>query len=385
MDKKVRRANQKGVFLISSYLVLSVLGTFSLALFLKEAALYRATQRAENRIKAFHMAESGIDRAIVQLSDNLSYAGDGYTALGNIGGYEVLVETPDPIANPNVRRITATGHAPNNSTTSYAYGQRQIIAYVERPSESPFNFGIFSSTSIQMSGNAGTDSYNSRNGPYNPSNPGSNGDVGTNTTRSGFVAMSGNVKLVGDMVVGAGGNPSSVIRTSGNVVITGTRTAAPEPKILNPVTVPNNLNNLGALSVSGNTTTTLAGGTYWYSSINITGNGRVNFTGPATVYVTGNVSITGNGVGTASNLPPNLEIHVQGSRSVSFSGNGNFYGAVYSPSSGVSISGNGSLFGAVIGETIQHSGNGKVHYDEALTESSSGSTGQSRLLAWTEV
>jgi len=380
----MQRANQKGTFLISSYLVLSVLGTFSLALFLKEITLYHATERTENRIKAFHMAESGIDRALVELADDFSYTGQGYTTLGDIGGYEVFVETPDPIANPDVRRITATGHAPNNSTSSYAYGQRQIIAYVDRPSESPFNFGIFSNTSIQMSGKAGTDSYNSTNGPYDPSRPGSNGDVGTNTTGSGFVAMSGNVLLNGDMVVGPNGNPSSVIQTSGNAVIEGTRSAASEPKVLNPVTVPPSLNNLGALSVSANTKT-LAGGTYWYSSISITGGGRVNFTGPTTVYVTGNVSIAGNGVGTASNLPPNLEIHVQGSRSVSFSGNGDFYGAVYSPGSGVSISGNGSLFGAVVGETIQHSGDGKVHYDEALNESSSGSTGQSHLLAWTEV
>lgn len=373
------------MLLISSFFLLSVIGTFSLALFLKSTALYNAIERTENRIRAFHLAESGVDRAIFQLRTDPNYIGQGYTALGSIGGYDIQVTTPGPVENPTVRLITATGHSPSNLVTAHAYGRRQVLTYVTLGSQSPFAFSVFSNSSIQMSGNAGTDSYNSSDGLYNAAHPGTNGDVGSNTTSAHFIALSGNTHINGDVTVGPGGNPSSVIVSSGNAVIEGSQSAASQIRTLNPVVIPSTLNNLGVLSVSGNNTVTLAGGTYWYSSISITGNGKVNFTGAATVYVSGNVSIAGNGFETAQNLPPNLTVNVQGTHNVSVSGNGAFYGAIYAPNSGLSISGNGGIFGAVVGESIQHSGNGKIHYDEALNSSSSPHSGSSvQMRSWQE-
>ncbi len=103
-------------------------------------------------------------------------------------------------------------------------------------------------------------------------------------------------------------------------------------------------------------------------------------TGAVKIYVTGSISISGNGVSTAGNLPPNLLIY--GTRdptstnpacvgsncctSVSISGNGNFYGAVYAPAATISQSGNGAVYGSLTGNTINISGNGGFHYDEAL-------------------
>ena len=378
--KKTRK--QKGMFLISSYLVLSVIGTFSIALFLNSTAAYRVAKRTQNRIIAFHLAESGLDRAIVALRTDPTYTGQGYTALGNQGGFDVQVVTSDP-ANPTVRQISARGYAPNNAAASYAYQSRQVVAHLSLAPQLSGPYALFSNTSIQMSGNAGTDSYDSRNGLYNPNTAGANGSIRTNTTGAGMVMMSGNVRIRGDAVVGPGGNPASVIQTSGNVVIEGSRTAAPVPQILDPVVVPSGLTNLGALSLNGNNALTLSGGTYLYSSLSVTGNGRINFTGPATIYVTGNVSLSGNGVGTAQNLPTNLTIKTLGA-SVSLSGNAAFYGSLYAPSSGVSVTGNGDVFGSVVGNTIQVSGNGKFHYDEALSQSPTSSAATTRLLAWTE-
>lgn len=368
--------------LISAYLALSVMTTLSYALFSKNLGLYRTSQRTINRITAFHLAESGIDRAIVQLRTDRSYTGQGYTVLGQ-GGYEAQVASPDSTGNPNLRRIIGNGHTPNNLATSYAHEQRQVVAYVNFPPSSA-TYAIFADTSIQMSGNAGTDSYDSRIGSYESQTPRSNGDMGTNTIRAGYVTMSGNVKIKGDATVGPGGNPTSVIRTSGNVVIEGSQTAAPSLKALDPVQVPSNLTNLGNLRLSGNTTMTLGGGDYWYSSISITGNGRLNFTGAANVYVTGSVRIAGNGVGTSQNTPANFSLNVSGVREVAFSGNGNFYGAVYAPDSGLQITGNGSIFGSIVGDSIQQSGNAYIHYDEALNSNTGGSGNKSTLMAWQE-
>ena len=75
-------------------------------------------------------------------------------------------------------------------------------------------------------------------------------------------------------------------------------------------------------------------------------------TGEATIYVSGDVNISGNGIGTASNLPPNLIINVEGAHNVSVSGDGDFYGKIYAPESSISVSGNGDLYGALIGDTF---------------------------------
>ena len=375
--------NKKGFFLISSYLILSVIGTFSLYIFLMNASTYWASERMRNRIAAFHLAEAGVDQAITRLRSNLTYEGQDYTVFG-AGGYDIQVDTPSE-SNPRLRRIIASGYTPNNAANSYAYVRRQITTYVDFTGTGSATYAVFSNTSIQMSGNVVLDSYDSRLGSYESQAPRANGDLGTNTTSAGMVMMSGNVRVKGDAIVGPGGNPSRVITTSGNVVIEGSRTAAGSLRVLDPVQLPAGCTNQGALSVNGNSTLTLTGGIYCYSSISVTGNGRINFTGPATVYVTGNVTISGNGFSTSQNLAANFKLNVQGARSVSLTGNGTLYSVVYAPQSAVAISGNGWLYGSATGNTIQESGNGRVHYDEALNEGGDPSlSGQGRVLAWTE-
>ena len=379
-----RKRNQKGMFLVSSFLVVSVITTFALALFLKNVSIYRTIEHAQNRVWAFHLAESGLDRAIVELEADPNYTGQGFTAFGS-GGYEALVETPDPVNNPTVRRITATGHVPTNNAASYAYERRQVVAYVNLSFQSNTDFSIFTNDSIQLSGNAGTDSYNSRNGPYDSGRAGTNGDMGTNTIQAHNIAMSGNVRIQGDVVVGPGGNPSQVIVASGNARIDGTTSAASSPRVLVPVRIPSGLTNQGSLRLQGNDRLILTGGTYWFSSIEVKGNAQLSFSSPATVYVSGDVKISGDNVGSVQNLPPQLTVNVAGSHEVSLSGNGNFYGTFYAPQSGLMLSGNAQVYGSVTGETLQQSGNAMVHFDEALKGPTNGASGSSaRMLAWTE-
>ena len=370
--------NERGALLVSSYLVLVVLGVFSVALYSREITTLHSYHRSQNLIRAFHLAESGVDLAISQLRQNSSYAGQGYSSLGNAGGYLVQVQVPDPVASPNVRRITATGETPSNLTTSYAYQQRQVVAYVNI-SGSPFNNALFAKTSIDMNGNAITDSYDSRTGVM-----GTNGDIATNGAAAGAITLTGNARVKGDAVVGPGADVSKAISLDKNTVIEGTQSAASSTVALNSVQIPPNLANQGALSVSSKDTVTLPGGAYWYSSINISGDALVNFTGPATLYVSGSISITGKGIVTSQNLPPNLLIYVQGSPTVSLAGKDNFYGAVYAPDSNVSLSGNAALYGAVVGAVIHDSGKALVRYDEALKTINGNSSNTVSVLAWTE-
>jgi len=148
--------------------------------------------------------------------------------------------------------------------------------------------------------------------------------------------------------------------------------------------------------------TTLNEGTYWFSSLSITGNGQLVINGAVKIYVTGNIDVGGNGVATANNLPTNLLLYgtvdpnnsANKCTSVSIHGNGDLYGAVYAPEADIQTSGNAAVYGSLTGKSVKINGNGGFHYDEALgdigkfvTESSSTTyttTGFSRY-SWREI
>ncbi|MBI4395081.1 MAG: hypothetical protein HY583_02675 [Candidatus Omnitrophica bacterium] len=378
---KWNRANQKGIALIATLGLASVIAILAAGLMAGGLAELQAAKRFEDRTVAFHLAEGALDQRIAGLKTNRSDTAPRSGAPNNYqitGSYGTTVDPSEN--NPNVFEIQATGTVNSMGGTT----DRRITAVVELGSTSPFTYGIFAQSFITMSGNAVTDSYNSNNGPYTSDSAGTNGDIGSNRAGENTVTLSGNVRIKGDVMVGPDANIDTAITTSGNSVIEGERSAASAPMTLDPVTLPSGVTNLGNLSISGNRTVTLPTGTYVYSSISISGNGRLNLSGATKIYVTGDVSVSGNGISTAQNLPPNLEIHVQGTHTLSLSGNGNFYGAVYAPDSRINISGNGQLFGAVIGETIVDSGNGNIHFDEALNSSST-SNSSTQLRSWSEL
>jgi hypothetical protein len=128
-----------------------------------------------------------------------------------------------------------------------------------------------------------------------------------------------------------------------------------------------------------------------YSSIAITGQAKLCITGKVEIYVTGDINIGGNGIANLSGLPTNMMIYALPTcATVSIHGNGDFYGAVYAPSSAIQVSGNGSVYGALTGNTVQINGsNGaRLHYDEALGDLAASTTyattGFSRY-SWREI
>lgn len=304
----------------------------------------------------------------------------------------ILMVTAEGIQG-SVRRMIQLEYQPIVSTTTTT----------DRVVTDPFGNAIHSNSTVTMIGNASTDSYNSIAGPYNVNgNKHSKGDVGTDAVSSGAVSVSSNSTIDGSVAVGPGGDPSTVINNQGT--ITGTTSTEATAWNLPLSSIPAGVSNQGSLSISGNRTVTLNEGTYWYSSLSITGNGQLRTNGAVKIYVTGNIDIGGNGVATAANKPPNLLIYgtvdpnnaANQCTSVSIHGNGDFYGAVYAPAASIQVSGNGSVYGSLTGNTVQINGSSGAtfHYDEALsnlgetvTTSSSttyATTGYSRY-SWREI
>jgi hypothetical protein len=58
-----------------------------------------------------------------------------------------------------------------------------------------------------------------------------------------------------------------------------------------------------------------------------------------------------------------VRINYAGSGSITLSGDSDFYAVVDAPNATVTYSGNGNFYGSIIGNRIVDTGNGAIHYD----------------------
>ena len=346
----------RGFVLITSFLLIMVMEIFSVALFSRFQVYLDAVERNKNKMVSFHMAEAAIDATFIALKSSTSYSGASYASFGNNGGYAVNVCPPTctGLTQPtdsSVRLIQATGYAPNNTTSSIAYETRTILSYADID-DTPWLYAAYGETSVDLNGSPVlVDSYSSSSGAYGGANVASNGDIASD----GTITQNGHPTINGDLIT----NPDVSCHP-------GTTSTA----------------SSGALSLTVNSTLTLAAGTYHYSSITISGNGKLTTTGAVTIYADGTVSIAGNGVATSGNTPANLSIIATGSSTISISGSADFYGTIYAPDSSVNNNA-GDFYGAIIAGDYDHNGNGDLHYDESL-QNITGPCVDVTMLSWQE-
>ena len=404
--------DERGAALVISLMflvILGLLGTTAVVMTttdIKIGSNYSASQ------KAFYNADAGVNFAFSKMKAGLKASPQTFGLPTAVGGspsppltYTVPTGFSFSISNitmiaSKVYSFTSTGSGPDNA---------QAVIVATFSTAGVFNYGIFGDLGVILSGNGRTDSYDSSVGPYTWATHNTEGDVGTNAVSAGAIRLSGNAKVYGDTTVGPGGNPASCVTTSGNaeVVPPGQKLVADETKDLTPISDPGGGTTLAAWILSANTNYTMPAGTYRLPSIGISGNATGTISGDVTLHVTGNlsisgngkliipagsslkiyasgtVSISGNGISNNTGFPKNLQIYGTSTcSSLSISGNGNLYGAIYAPVAAVSVTGNGDIYGSAIGRTINISGNGNLHYDEDLQ--SVGPCSDLKLLSWQE-
>src|SRR4029450_5110038 len=145
--------------------------------------------------------------------------------------------------------------------------------------------------------------------------------------------------------------------------------------------------DLGSLSGGGNNVLNIRPGDYKISSLSISGNGQLVIRpnadgsyGPVRLFVEGIspgtnvIQISGNGIVNQSMVPSNLQMWYNGAKNIQLSGNGNLHSLVYAPNAVVEVSGNGTYFGAMLAERVENNGNGPVHFDSALLQTTGGLT-----------
>lgn len=226
-----------------------------------------------------------------------------------------------------------------------------------------FENGLVGVAAATLNSEATTDSFRSTDWNFTSYTAGQ-GDVLTN----------GPLKTGSQTRINGNATAASISGTSSSTPgwITGTKTITSTLANFLSVAIPSGIQNIGAISLSGGTTKTLTTGSYVVTGITIgTGSGLVinNNAGPVTLYVTGPISISGNGSITMTNPDPEqFAIYVTNTSTVTLNGSGQLYGLLYAPLSPVTLSGYSDIYGSLIGVTMTLKDSADVHYDIALRE-----------------
>lgn len=348
-----------------------------------------------NSIRARYVSEAGAADALQHLEQdpgwndglsNVSMPRDttlrySVVVTNNSAGTAAIVAPDGTSVPPAVVYLVSTG------TSGPITRGTRILTRVG--TSSLYRYAAYGKTSIGMSSNSSTDSYDSATGPYGGSNITSNGSVGTE----------GTLTLDSNTVV-RGNTSAARYVLNGTATITGTKGGAPNVTLpavdyTGPAASNNNGTgwtisgmryNASTKTLTGKGTITFnQGGTYYFSSINIDSNSTLvvaaGVTSPVKIYVSGNYTTSSNyAMNNLTQKPNNLQFLIGGT--VQIDSNSTFYGTIYAPNGDVTFSSNTILYGSVIaGGRLTIDSNQGLHYDAALAGNNGTSTTPT-VLVW---
>ncbi len=370
-------SSSRGFALIAALGVMTFLMLSGVALLTRGLWQADAGFRTEHRSSALYLAEAAVDQAARNLRTPET-SDDILTAALGTGTFQIEEQTP--VASLRYR-VTARGVSQQQ--------QRRLEVILLLTPQSAFQFALFGSQNVTVSGNAITDSYDSRKGPYHDEDPespaynaGPDGDVGTNGVSAGGITVSGSIFVDGQLAVGPEvPDPASVVTGYDPAFITGGTTPPSDTQdvvsqetlfSMPSVSVPEGL-ACPDYTVAGNTTTTLSPGTYCYHDLAIQGNATLTASGSVTIYLTGSLTASGNSVVGAVDNPRTMTVLMASTSEAileegQITGSNKFYGSLYGPKATLTISGNAEVFGSVIAKSINVSGSAAIHRDLALSD-----------------
>ncbi len=93
--------------------------------------------------------------------------------------------------------------------------------------------------------------------------------------------------------------------------------------------------------------------------------------------------MAGQGIVNQNAKPEKLIIYgTDACNDVNFSGQADLYGAIYAPKANFNLSGQADIYGSIIGDTVDITGQGNIHYDENLQNLGSGTVSDFNVVSW---
>jgi hypothetical protein len=395
----------------SGIVALTTAGYLSLA---KSRALIRARSTAWNA--ALPVAEAGVEEGFTHLQkDAKDLKANGWKgrAIGSQPVYTKSRTFPDGsyfsvtlyTLLPNRPLIYSSGFVPAPLSAGYLSRTVRVEA-MQRPT---FTSAIAATDTIRFTGGSSTDSFNSSNtngstgGKYDPAKRGANGRVVTNSGAQPAIDV-GTGHVYGQLATGPGGTVS--VNGSGAV---GDLAWQASHTGIQPGYVANDMNVaypdaalpsafVGLPPVGGtvkgtNYSYVLSSGNYQLTTLTLTSGQAILVNGNAVLYVSGNISVSGdnaciylapgatldlyaggaltdisgggvvNGAGNAANFS---YYGLTNNTSLKYTGGAAFVGTVYAPRAVLAMGGSADLYGACIVKSVAATGGAAFHYDEVL-------------------
>lgn len=386
-------------------------------------------------VDALHVAEAGAEVAIneyyKEVSGLTSWIGwSNVTANGKVKilGETKLVSAASPdgtlrsykvVVDLDKYMVTSTGTVSVVRFTNVT--QRAVCVMLAPDYTSPFQAAFLAKSYVKHGGNASVDSFDSRDpnkstgGLYDPAKRQKNGDIVTICTDPlAAVFATGSGILYGDLIAGIGGG----VKISGNYTNEGVVGSGADVDISDVIVPMSKVLTDPAIKLAGvadSMTIAVAGNKDMaVSYIKATGGTlTVTGTGKLRIYVEGETSISGSAVMKITPSPPGAPLKVEfyangdvllnscindsgnaanlgifgttSCSSVKYTGSDVFTGFMYVPQAAYEFSGSGDCSGAVVAGTIDVTGTGDFHYDEALADIMLPFLLGYRILSWKEI
>jgi len=219
-----KRSREQGAILITATIVIVVMLILALPFLVKLSAQYRTTEKSQDSLAAFNLAEAGVDRALWEMNRPFAVTENGIldmNAEGNgtlgpvgeqVGGLTGTIEgtvTTNLGVTPNTRSIVSTGRMPHIGNLTV---DRTVGVSMEKYYKSIWDFGFFADEGFYVRTNLFTDSYDSRRGAYDMNNRGNLGHIGTNgSDENAFDVDQGSSSSVyGNIAAGVDSDPDNL-------------------------------------------------------------------------------------------------------------------------------------------------------------------------------
>jgi hypothetical protein len=308
-------------------------------------------------------------------------------------------------------------------------GRSAVSIVVEKKKNGIASLGVFSDGTITVERGALIDSYDSREGTYESQHPlllplgdpptgsrlGSNSDVIVRGIGHSLLGGALLTTIYGDARPGPQG---SVVRETG-VVITGSTAPSDAVVALPDITMPV-YESLGDLIVSRTPSPLrITSGNYDYGALKLLSGTKTEIVGPANIVVSslevlngsqltidahdGPVKIyvkdyvnlqTGSTLVSGSQIPAQVALLIAARETadrdgdgvqdppVTIQSNGSFYGTVFAPKAALSVPSSLALYGAIAAKQLSIRAGAKVHFDQALLETSAEDAALPHVLGW---
>jgi hypothetical protein len=359
--------------------------------FIEQATLSAQVARNESDMASSQIAaESGMQWVKYQLgSINLPYGtnkanvlarvstqlGTALNGTPNMGGKTVAVTsgtiylpsqttwiTLDPVANTRFQAtITQTAGTTTLVVTCHGMAGTSTVTRGVQVSYQPSTgvYALMGLSSMSMSLNSFTDSYDATQGAYAAATAHKKGSIASN----GNIVLSNNAKVNGDARAGVG----MTTTTLNSATVTGRSAPLAQNYSMPSVTLPATYTTLPDINmISG--TLSVPGGVYLVNNITLSGTAHITWTGPTVLYIKNSYNVSGSTIiDTYQNLPSNRTLNfLPTCTTATWSGTNVCVGELYAPDTTFTMSGGVEMFGRITAKVLNNSSTGGMHSDESL-------------------